>query len=115
MEDNGLILTPTRRQVLHETTRGVYLWRVPDRNDPDHKQYLSDGEGHHLMINATYNDERAKRRLAREAAHNGCEDGWPVFFPGHRIINDEEWEEQRMRFEIGLEPDPQSLLLDHGA
>lgn len=111
MKDNGLILTPKRRQIIHETTRGTYMWRVPDPKDADHEQYLGDGDGHYLMIQATYNNEAAKRKLAKEAARNGCDVGWPVFFPGHRPVDDEEWEEQRMRFEIGLEPDTQSLLL----
>lgn len=93
------IKTLGKREV-KETSRGVYLWRMPDG------KFVGDGEGHFLMIEAMEGDQQRMRALADEARSLGVDEGTPCFFRGNRIVTDEEYEYQKQRFEWGLTPDP---------
>jgi hypothetical protein len=93
-------LTRKGMQEVKEVPYGVYLWQMPDG------KYVGDGEGHFLMIASMEGDNDKMKALARAARDCGVEEGMPCFFRGNRIVNDEEYEEQRLRFEFGLVPDP---------
>lgn len=101
-EDNyGLKLTQTRkRETIQETKNGVYLWQMPNGSFVS-----SDGE-HFYMIESVEGDQAAIRKLARGIASFGIDEGGPVFFPGNRIVTDEEYEHQKQRLDWGLTPDP---------
>lgn len=93
-------LTSKGRQEVKEVNYGVYLWQMPDG------RFIGDGEGHFLMI-ASMEGDQDKMKLLAQAAHDcGVDDGMPCFFRGNRIVNDEEYEYQKQRFEWGLTPDP---------
>ena len=86
--------------VVKESLRGVYMWKVPG------KGFISDGEGHFLMIEALEGDERrikALRDMVR--AEFGITEGQAEFFSGNRIVDDEEYERQKERHRQGLTPD----------
>lgn len=83
-----------------ETSRGVYLWRMPDG------KFVGDGEGHFLMIESMEGDQQRMRALADAARDCGVEEGAPCFFRGNRIVTDEEYDYQKQRFDWGLTPDP---------
>jgi hypothetical protein len=88
------------KQEVKETRRGVYLWQMPNGS------FISDGEGHFLMIEAMEGDQDRLKALARAARDCGVDEGMPCFFRGNRIVTDEEYEYQKQRFEWGLTPDP---------
>lgn len=82
-----------------ETRRGVYLWQMPNGS------FIADDAGHYLMIEAMEGDNQRMRALQDAAREFGVHEGQPCFFRGNRIVTDEEYEEQKMRFEWGLTPD----------
>lgn len=93
-------LKTTGKREIQEVPWGVYLWRMPDGS------FVSDGQGHFLMISSTRGDQQRMRSLADAAREYGIEEGAPCFFQGNRIVTDEEYEEQKQRMEWGLTPDP---------
>lgn len=93
-------LTSKGKREVKETRRGVYLWRMPDG------KFVGDDDGHFLMIAAMEGDQQRLRALADEARSLGIDEGAPCFFRGNRIVDDEEYEYQKQRFEWGLTPDP---------
>lgn len=88
------------KQEVKETRRGVYLWGMPNGS------FVGDGEGHFLMIESMEGDQTRMRALADSARDCGVDEGQPVFFRGNRIVDDEEYDHQKQRFEWGLTPDP---------
>lgn len=88
------------KQEVKETRRGVYLWRMPNGS------FISDGDGHYLMIESIEGDQERMKALARAARDCGVDEGMPCFFRGNRIVTDEEYEEQKLRLKFGLTPDP---------
>ena len=96
-------LTSKGRQVIDEVPWGVYLWMMPGR------KFVSDDEGHQLMIQSMRGDKKRIEALRNAVKDFGIEEGEPVFFPGHRIVTDEEYEEQRQRLLFGLIPDPMDV------
>lgn len=93
-------LTGKGKREVKETRRGVYLWMMPDG------KFIGDGEGHFLMIEAMEGDNERMKLLAEAARDCGVTEGKPCFFRGNRIVNDEEYEYQKQRFNWGLTPDP---------
>lgn len=83
-----------------ETRRGVYLWQMPNGS------FISDGDGHYLMIEAMEGDQERLRALADAARDCGVDEGMPCFFRGNRIVTDEEYDYQKQRLDWGLTPDP---------
>lgn len=67
--------------------------------------FISDGEGHFLMIASLRGDNDRMKSLALAAEDCGVTEGMPCFFQGHRVVNDEEYEEQKLRMKFGLIPD----------
>ena len=86
-------------QIVQETKYGVYLWQMPDG------ALVCDENRNYLSISSKEGDPRRLAELTAAARACGCEDGHPICFPGHRKIDDEEYEHQRERFEQGLIPD----------
>lgn len=82
---------------------GIYLWEMPDG------RYVADDEGRFLSIAAEYGDVSRMSQLAQAARHYGINEGKPTFFPGHRKVTDEEYEEQKQRLESGLIPDDHDI------
>lgn len=97
-----LKMTPKGRRIVfdNEVDRyGVYLWEMPNGS------FIADDEGNFLSIAAEVNNPVRIERLRRAAAELGIVEGRAVFFPGHRKINDEEYERQKSRHAAGLIPD----------
>ena len=88
------------KKEIQEVPWGVYLWRMPDGT------FVGDDAGHFLMIASTRGDNTRMRALADAAREFGVTEGAPCFFQGNRIVSDEEYEEQRLRMQFGLTPDP---------
>lgn len=94
-----------RTRVVEDASWGVYVWRT------DEGKLFGDSEGNVLSIAANKNDLEKIRQLTDAARYWGAPPGKPYFLAGHRKITDEEHEEQKMRMQWGLLPDP----LDIGA
>lgn len=94
-----------RKSIVPETEYGVYVWFTAD------KRMIQDDEGRPLAMPARRGDVKAINAM-RDAAYGFLGDmgleknGNVAFFPGHRLITDDEYDEQRMRMEFGLTPDP---------
>jgi len=86
-----------------EVNYGIYAWVMPD------DKIVMDDEGAYLSIPSMKGDIRQIKKLKEAAKNYGVSEGKPMFFAGHRIVTDEELEEQRQRAEMGLVPDPQDL------
>lgn len=97
-------ITGKGKQEVKETRRGTYLWRMPDG------KFVGDDSGHFLMIESMEGDQIRMRALADEARNLGVDEGSPCFFRGNRIVDDEEYEHQKQRFDWGLTPDPLDIL-----
>lgn len=93
---------PNIRSV-EETNLGIYVWEMPDGS------YVGDGEGHFMMIPARKGDLGRIAKLRDAAKYYGVEEGRPVFLSNRRPVTDEEYEQQKARLELGLDPDPMSL------
>lgn len=92
--------------LVKETNRGVYLWKVPG------KGFVSDGEGHFLMIEAVEGDKFKIGQLRSMVNKDfGIYDGNPQFFRGNRIVDDETYDEQLDRYKRGLTPDVRDVLV----
>lgn len=103
MENKGL--TTTNRQVIEETSWGMYVWQTPDG------EVLGDADGNIMNVFTTKGNRKSIQALADAARHYGFPEGKAVWWPGKRRITDEELEEQQARERWGLVPDP----LDIGA
>lgn len=98
-------LTTTNRQLVDETPYGVYMWQIPSG------EFLSDGDGHFMLIFTTRGNREDIQKLAAAARYYGYPEGKAVFQAGTRPVSDDEYDEQVMREKLGLVPDP----LDVGA
>jgi len=78
---------------------GLYLWEMPDG------RYVADEYGNFLNVPSVYGDPKKINNLRAAVKSFGIEEGDPVFFPGHRRVTDDEYDEQRRRLYDGLVPD----------
>lgn len=85
--------------VVEEVPYGVYVWQMPDGS------VVKDEDGNYFCIAAMKGDIRRINALKKEAVKLGITEGNPLFFSGHRLITDDEYEEQKQRMEWGLVPD----------
>jgi hypothetical protein len=94
---------------IDEVNWGLYAWQMPDDT------LVTDETGAYLSIPSMKGDIRQIKKLKDAANHYGLNEGKPVFFAGHRPVNDEELEIQKQRLELGLVPDEQDLpaMLDY--
>ena len=84
---------------IDEVNWGVYAWQMPDES------LVMDDEGAYLSIPSMKGDIRQIKKLKDAAKHYGLEEGHPIFFAGHRAVDDEELAIQQQRLELGLVPD----------
>ena len=98
-----------RTTVVDEVNWGLYIWQMPDG------KVVMDEEGAYLSIPSLKGDIRQIKKLKDVAKSYGLGDGHPVFFAGHRPVDDEELEIQKQRMELGLVPDEQDIpaMLDY--
>lgn len=96
-------LVTTNKGEIREVLYGVYMWQMPNG------QFVGDDEGHFLMIASTEGDPTRIQAMRNAVSEFGIDEGKPVFFSGHRIVTDEEYEEQKQRMEWGLTPDPMDV------
>lgn len=83
-------------QVVQETKYGVYLWQMPDG------AVVKDEDGNFMSIAAKEGDLRRINELRAAARSYGIDTGSPLFMPGYRKIDDEEYEHQKERMNEGL-------------
>ena len=88
---------------VEEVNYGLYLWQMPDES------LVMDDEGGYLCIPSRRGDINQIKKLKNEARAFGLEEGKPIFFSGHRMVTNEELEEQKQRADMGLVPDPQDM------
>ena len=88
---------------VEEVNWGIYAWVMPG------DKIVMDDEGAYLSIPSLKGDIRQIKKLKEAAKHYGLEEGRAEFFSGHRIVTEEELEEQRSRANLGLVPDTQDL------
>lgn len=86
-------------QIVDEAAYGLYIWEMPNG------QWVGDDDGNFLCIAAMRGDLKKINELTAAARHYGVMVGKPVFLSGHRKIDDEEFENQKMRQKFGLIPD----------
>jgi hypothetical protein len=99
-------LKPTGKKLVHDSPSdrfGVYLWRMPDGS------YVADEERNFLSIASEIGNPIRIQKLRNAARSYGITEGGPVFFAGHRKIDDEEYEVQRERARLGLVPDTEDV------
>ena len=85
--------------VVEEVPYGLYLWQMPDGG------LVCDENKNYLNVAALKGDVRKINLLKSAAKVHGVEEGHPVWFGGHRQIDDNEYQEQKQRLEWGLIPD----------
>ncbi len=93
-------LKSLNKQVVEEKGYGMYVWRTADG------EVLGDEDGNFMNVFCMKGNRRSIAALREAAKSYGYEDGHPEWWSGKRRINDEEYEEQRMREAMGIEPDP---------
>jgi hypothetical protein len=96
-----LDLSKVKSKVLdEETTLGIYVWEMPDG------RWIGDDEGNYLSITSKKGNKSRIEALAKEVMSYGITEGQPVFLSGRRKIDDEEYQYQQSRLNLGLVPDP---------
>jgi len=88
-----------RTTIVDHASIGVYLWQLPNG------EYLNDGNGNFLNVQARKGDLAKMAKLRTVATHYGHPDGAPVYYAGARRVTDEEFDIQMQRMIDGLIPD----------
>lgn len=99
-------LRQTGKRIINDSPSdrfGVYMWRMPNG------AFVADADRNFLNIPAEYGDQTRIDKLKAAARSFGITEGDAVFFPGHRQVTDEEYEEQLARAKAGLVPDPDDI------
>jgi len=99
-------LTPKGKRIVHDSPSdrfGLYMWKMPNG------AYVADEDRNFLNIPSEYGDRRRIAILRDTVRSFGITDGQPVFYAGHRQIDDEEYELQRERARLGLVPDTEDV------
>lgn len=91
----------TRTSVVEETNIGIYVWEMPDGS------IVQDEDGNIMNIPGKKGDRKRMLMLEAAAKAHGIYEGAPLFYPGHRRITEEEYQQQRERLQLGLVPDPE--------
>lgn len=91
-------------KILEEETRlGIYVWEMPDG------RWIGDDDGNFLSVTSTKGNRAKMDALAKEVRSYGIHEGQPKFLSGRRKIDDEEFEYQNKRLQLGLIPDPYDI------
>jgi hypothetical protein len=99
-------LTPTGRRIINDSPGdrfGVYLWQMPNGS------YVADQDKNFLSIASEFGDAIRIQKLKDAVRSFGITEGKPMFFPGHRKVSDEEYQEQLARASAGLVPDTEDI------
>lgn len=88
---------------IDEVPYGIYVWETPDG------RWVGDAEGHYMNIFSTKGDQEKIKALRDAARAHGIYEGKAVFLSGQRPVTDEEYEEQLLRMQWGLIPDPKDV------
>ena len=86
--------------VIEETTLGIYVWEMPDG------RWIGDDDGNFLSVTSKKGNKSRIEALAQAVRSYGISEGEPVFLSGRRKIDDEEFQYQQSRLNLGLVPDP---------
>lgn len=92
-----------RAKLVEEVRWGLYVWKMPDG------RWVGDAEGNFLNIPAIKGDLEKIKKLTDAVRHYGITEGSPHFLSGNRRVNEEEYEEQKMRMKWGLLPDREDV------
>lgn len=71
--------------------------------------YIADQDKNFLSIASEFGDVRRIAELRAAVKSFGIDVGEPQFFPGHRKVSDEQYEEQLARASSGLVPDSEDV------
>lgn len=94
-------LSKVNSKVLDEETRlGIYVWQMPDG------RWIGDDDGNFLSVTAMKDNKEKIEALRKVVASYGIDVGQPLFLSGRRKIDDEEFQYQTSRLNLGLVPDP---------
>jgi hypothetical protein len=82
-----------------ETTLGIYVWEIDGK-------WVGDDEGNYLSITSMKDNKERIEALRKAVSGYGIDRGQPLFLSGRRKIDDEEYQYQQSRLNLGLVPDP---------
>lgn len=95
----------TGKQLIEEVPYGMYVWETTRDGET---WIVQDDDANVMNVFAMKGDREAIRAITEAAAYYGFPHGRAVFWSGRRRITDEELDEQLLRQQWGLEPDPQN-------
>jgi hypothetical protein len=87
-------------EIVEDTILGIYVWETHDG------RWVGDDEGNFLSIASKKGNKANIDALTRVVRSYGIDHGKPLFLAGRRKIDDEEYEYQQQRLNLGLVPDP---------
>lgn len=94
-------LSKLNSQVVDEgITLGIYVWEMEDG------RWIGSDDGDFLSITSMKGNKNNIEALRKVVSSYGIDSGRPLFLPGRRKIDDEEFEYQNQRLKLGLTPDP---------
>jgi hypothetical protein len=89
-----------------ERAFGICIWIMPDGKP------LSDGDGV-LCAEGVVNDKQVERQVAEAAKYwTGSDEGYTTWVGGARKVTASEQDDQKERFEQGLNPDPYEDVIE---
>ena len=86
-------------EMAEETTLGIYVWEIDGK-------WVGDDDGNFLSITSMKGNRQRIEALRKVVSSYGIDRGSPKFLAGRRKIDDEEYEYQQSRLNLGLIPDP---------
>ena len=86
-------------KTVRETNYGLYVWQMPNG------AVVADEDRNFLSIASKFGDPKRIAELQAAVRACGITIGEPLFIPGARKIDDEEYERQQERLAQGLIPD----------
>lgn len=89
------------RSVVDDVPYGLWVWIMPNG------AIVMDEDHNWLNTVGVKGDTSGAFALAKAVRHYGITEGKPVFLPGHRRVDDEEFARQKFRMSLGLTPDEQ--------
>jgi hypothetical protein len=93
-------INKVKHSYVEDTRLGIYVWEMPDG------RWIGDDDGNFLSVTSMKDNKEKVNALAKAVRSYGINEGGPLFLPGRRKIDDEEFEHQKQRLDWGLVPDP---------
>ena len=78
---------------VEEVFYGVYVWQMPSG------ALVKDEQGNYLCIASMKGDIKQIKALRNAAKSYGLDEGKPMWLSGHRLVSNDEYEEQNENFE----------------